>query len=73
MSRRLLAILILVAWVGALGWLGVREFARRSRTVEAGRQAVSPGAAYYRVELPDGLVGYELLQVDTLAATDTTP
>ena len=73
MRRRLLAILILVAWVGALGWLGVREFARRSRTVEAGRQAVSPGAAYYRVELPDGLVGYELLQVDTLAATDTTP
>ncbi|HEX7918425.1 MAG TPA: transglutaminase-like domain-containing protein, partial [Gemmatimonadales bacterium] len=73
MSRRLLAILILVAWVGALGWLGQREFARRGRTVDAGRQAVSPGAAYYRVELPDGLVGYELLQVDTLAATDTTP
>lgn len=73
MSRRLLAIVILVAWVGALGWLGVREFARRGRTVVAGQQAVSPGAAYYRVELPDGLVGYELLQVDTLAATDTTP
>ena len=73
MSRRSLAIAILVAWVGALGWLGRREFARRSRTVEAGRQAVAPGAAYYRVELPDGVVGYALLQVDTLAATDTAP
>jgi transglutaminase-like putative cysteine protease len=73
MTRRRIAVFILLAWVGALGWLGAREYARRGRTVVAGRQAVSPGAAYYRVELPEGLVGYELLQVDTLAATDTAP
>ena len=73
MNRRHLAILILVAWAGALGWLGVREFARRGRTAVAGRQAVSPGAAYYRVQLGDDLVGYQLMQVDTLPATDTSP
>ena len=73
MNRRLLAIVILVAWVGALGWLGVREFSRRGRAVVAGRQAVSPGAAYYRIRLGTAQVGYALLQVDTLAPTDTSP
>lgn len=73
MNRRLLAITILVAWVGALGWLGVREFSRRGRTGVAGRQVVSPGAAYYRVRLGAAQVGYALLQVDTLAPTDTSP
>ncbi|MBW8772340.1 MAG: transglutaminase domain-containing protein [Gemmatimonadetes bacterium] len=73
MNRRLLAIEILVAWVRALGWLGAREFSRRGRTVVAGRQAVSPGAAYYRIRLDTAQVGYALLQVETLAPTDTSP
>ena len=73
MNRRLLAIVILAAWVGALGWLGVREFSRRGRTVVVGRQAVSPGAAYYRIRLDTAQVGYALIQVDTLAPTDTSP
>lgn len=73
MTRRLLAILILGAWVGALAWLGVREFSRRGRAAVVGHQAVSPGAAYYRVRLGGQLVGYALLQVDTLAPTDTSP
>jgi hypothetical protein len=72
-NRRLFAILILIAWVAALGWLGVREFGKRGRTVVAGHQAVSPGAAYYRIRLGKEQVGYALLLVDTLAPTDTSP
>jgi len=72
-NRRHLGIAILVVWVGALGWLVSREIARRGRTVIAGRQAVSPGAAYYSVELNGIQVGYSLLQIDTLAPTDTSP
>ena len=65
--------MILVAWLGALGWLGLREFSRRGRAAVVGHQAVAPGAAYYRVRMGDQLVGYALLQVDTLAPTDTSP
>lgn len=73
MNRRHLGIGILVVWVGALGWLAAREIARRGRTVFSGQQAVSPGAAYYRVALKGAQVGYALLQVDTLPPTDTSP
>lgn len=73
MSRRHLAIIILTAWVGALGWLGVREFGRRGQSSIPGQQAIAPGAAYYRVELAGVPVGYALVQVDTLTPTDTTP
>jgi transglutaminase superfamily protein len=72
-TRHSLAILILVVWVGALGWLGARELSRRGRAAVVGQQAVSPGAAYYRVTMGDSLVGYSLMQVDTLAPTDTSP
>jgi len=72
-NRRLLAVLILVAWVGALGWLGVREWSRRGVINITGRQVVSPGAAYYKVSLGDSMVGYSILQVDTLARSDTAP
>ncbi|HET7042153.1 MAG TPA: transglutaminase-like domain-containing protein [Gemmatimonadales bacterium] len=73
MSRRLTAIVVLLAWGGALGWLGAREWARRGVVNLTGRQVVSPGAAYYRLTLGDSLVGYGILQVDTLAPTDTSP
>lgn len=73
MNRRLLAILILTAWVGALGWLGAREWARRGVINVTGRQVVSPGAAYYRISLGDSMVGYAIIQLDTLARTDTSP
>lgn len=73
MNRRTLAILILSAWIGALAWLAGREIFRRGHPVVAGRQVVSPGAAYYRTHLGAELVGYSLLQVDTLAPTDTSP
>ena len=73
MNRRALAILILLAWAGALGWLGAREWSRRGAINVAGRQVVSPGAGYYRLSLGDSMVGYALLQVDTLARTDTSP
>lgn len=64
MNRRTVAILILVAWVGSLSWLGAREWARRGKVVITGRQVVSPGAAYYRIEAGDSQVGYSLLQVE---------
>jgi hypothetical protein len=73
MSRRHLAIVILTAWVGALGWLGVREFGRRGRASGAGEQVVSPGAAYYKVMLGDSVVGYALSLIDTLPVSDTAP
>jgi hypothetical protein len=72
-TRKHLALLILVAWVGALGWLAVREFGRGGIRAIAGQQFVSPGAAYYRVMLDTAQVGYALLQVDTLAPSDTAP
>lgn len=73
MSRRHLAIVILTAWVGALGWLAVREFARRGRAPGPGEQVVSPGAAYYRVLLGDSVVGYALSLIDTIPVSDTAP
>jgi hypothetical protein len=72
-TRRHLAFVILAAWVGALSWLAAREFGRRGIGVAAGQQVVSPGAAYYRVMLDTAQVGYALLQVDTLAPTDSSP
>ncbi len=73
MTRRHLAFLILFAWLGALGWLAAREYARRGARAVLGHQVVSPGAGYYRVMLDSAQVGYGLLQVDTLAPTDSTP
>jgi hypothetical protein len=72
-SRRLVAVLVLGAWLASLGWLAVREHERRGRTIVAGRQAVAPGAAYYRVLLDTATVGYAIVSVDTLAPTDTSP
>lgn len=73
MNRRTFAIVILAAWVASLGWLGAREWSLRGKINLTGRQIVSPGAAYYRIEAGDSLVGYALIQVDTLAPTDTSP
>jgi len=72
-TRKHLALLILTAWVAALGWLATRELSRGGVRVIAGQQFVSPGAAYYRVMLDTAQVGYALIQVDTMSASDTAP
>ncbi len=68
MSRRSLAIAILVLWLGALGWLLVREYRPRSQSeaLAAAVQSLPPGATYYAVSLGGQQIGFASSMVDTL-------
>lgn len=68
----MVAALILVAWVGALGWLAERRMTTTGRNGLL-VQHVPPGAAYYQVLWGTRQVGLASITVDTLAATDTAP
>lgn len=72
MSRGMAAALILVAWVGTLGWLAERRLASGGRRGSLA-QHVPPGAAYYKVSWGGRQVGLASITVDTLSPTDTTP
>jgi hypothetical protein len=68
MSRRALAVVILVAWLAALGWLFVRRYRprRQSDVLAAAVQTLPPGATYYTLSLGDRQIGYASSLVDTL-------
>jgi hypothetical protein len=67
MTRRTAALLILVAWIGVLGWLIGRErFRPRSTLLSEAALNISPGATYYRVLLGGEQIGFASNLVDTL-------
>jgi len=67
MSRGALAGLILLAWVGALGWMGVRELTTPPRAeFDNSIRNVPPGANFYSVTLSGTQIGFASSTVDTV-------
>lgn len=67
MSRRNLARLVLVIWIGALGLLARRTlFPEEGASLAAGAARLSPDARYYRVEVGGLQVGVINMNWDTL-------
>jgi len=70
MNRRSAAILILVIWAGAVGWMIMRQSARRdTQLLSDAVFSISPGATYYTLDLGGQQVGFASSSVDTLADT----
>ncbi len=68
MSRKALAGVILLAWGGALGWLGVRQYGSppADDALSDALRTVPPGATYYTVSLGDAAIGFASNTVDTV-------
>jgi hypothetical protein len=66
-SRRTAAVLILSAWVGALGWLAQRHYLNAAAGEGVARWPVPPGSAYHTIRLGDRQYGLSSLTIDTLA------
>ena len=68
MTRKGWGVVILLAWTVSLGWLVKREFFRptAARLADAAR-AISPGAAYYRLDVAGTQVGFASSTVDTMS------
>jgi transglutaminase-like putative cysteine protease len=66
-NRRAAATLILLTWLGALGWLWRRETRTpRSTALDDAVRTVEPGALYYRVSMGGVPVGFASNTVDTV-------
>lgn len=67
MTRRHTAAAILLIWFVAVGWLVRREYFRpEAELLAEAAMSVSPGAAYYAVELDGHQIGFASTKVDTL-------
>lgn len=65
--RKILAIILLVLWGGALLWQARRLYLRpEAQRLAAAARTLPPGVAYYRVERAGRRVGWAESQVDTL-------
>jgi transglutaminase-like putative cysteine protease len=72
MNRRVLATVILVVWIGMMGWLVKREFFRpRAEILADAALSVPPGATYYKLLLGGEHIGFASSKVDTLQDTVT--
>ncbi len=72
MNRRVLATVILVVWLGMMGWLVKREFFRpRAEILADAAMSIPPGATYYKLELAGEHIGFASSKVDTLQDTVT--
>ena len=70
MSRRLVAVVVLLGWIGVMGWLVRREhFRPRAELLSDAALNVTPGATYYTLELGGEQIGFASSLVDTLADT----
>ncbi|HTS89063.1 MAG TPA: transglutaminase-like domain-containing protein [Gemmatimonadales bacterium] len=67
MSRRAVALSILVAWAAALGWLVDRHYLSPKAGIEESQWPVPPGTAFHTIDLGDRQYGFSSLVVDTLA------
>ncbi len=67
MNRQTWAVIIVVAWLGAIGWLLTRELGQPSGlTLADAARAVEPGAMYYTVSMGDVQIGFASNTVDTV-------
>lgn len=66
-NRRTLATLVLMLWVGALGWLVIRHYGTGPGD-EVSRWPVPPGSAFQAIRLGDRQVGLKTFTVDTMEA-----
>ena len=67
MNRRAFAVIILAAWIGALGWLFARESGQPGGTILAdAERAVEPGAMFYTVSMAGVKIGFASNTVDTV-------
>jgi hypothetical protein len=66
MNRRTLAVLILAAWVGALGWLVERHYLGGLGGESASHWPVPPGSAFHALRLGERQYGLASLTIDTL-------
>lgn len=66
-KRTIVAVGLLVAWVGALGWHVKREyFPARSTLLARGARGIPPGPAYYRLTWEERRLGWARVQLDTI-------
>ncbi len=67
MKRRALGISILAVWLGALGWMLIREYRPSAGEILAeATLSLPPGATYYTLSLGGQQIGYASNMVDTL-------
>lgn len=65
--RTLLAVAVLVAWAGVLGWHVKREyFPSRAARLTRGASGLPPGPAYYRLTWRERRLGWARVQLDTI-------
>lgn len=70
MSRRLVAVVVLLGWIGVMGWLVRREHVGpRTELLNDAVLNVTPGATYYTLELGGEQIGFASSLVDTLSDT----
>lgn len=73
MNRRQLSTVVLVLWVGGLGWLAARTALRASGPIlDDAVLAVNPGAAYHALVIDSVQVGVRSWSVDTSVTELTT-
>jgi hypothetical protein len=67
MGRAGLAVILLAAWVGALGWQAKRVlFPAAAERLALGVRSIPPGVAYYSVFRDDTRAGWAQIEIDTL-------
>jgi hypothetical protein len=67
MGRAGLAVILLSAWVGALGWQAKRVFfPAAAERLALGVRSIPPGVAYYSVFRGDTRAGWAQIEIDTL-------
>ena len=67
MGRAGLAVILLAAWVAALGWQAKRVFfPAAAERLALGVRSIPPGVAYYAVFRDDSRAGWAQIEIDTL-------
>ena len=67
MNRQTWGVIIIVAWLGTIGWLLTRQLGQPSGLALAdATRAVEPGAMYYTVSMGDVQIGFASNMVDTV-------
>lgn len=66
-ERKIVAVVVLAVWVGALGWHAGRLYLRpEAEVLAAGARSLPPGVSYYAVYQGDRHAGWARSEVDTL-------
>ena len=70
MNRRHVAVVVVLCWIGVMGWLVRREYFRpHTELLSDAALNVAPGATYYTLALGGEQVGFASSLVDTLSDT----